>query len=465
MKDRGVGTFVILAVVAAVVVGAVGASLMLSGDGNGEENEGSVSVSSISAPSANVGENGNISVKITNSSGSSLSENISLEIDGEIVITKTVTIDGGGEKTVNFNVSRSSPGDCTLSVLDKSTTWSISMPSSRYLDVPHVPQSASICYLGCTTMLTKYYDQNLEISDIITYTGAATIFKDYTQTSIMNEEEEEEGEEDGDKGGERKKKIVPTDYSIVPPTIKNLGFTPHFEYVGQAKGFAIGLKEGNPSNSLSTENKLLNRLKEILASNHPAIVWLDNDAWWTKHFESITGGPEPLVAIGYDENNIYTHVATTAAADENQSIPIDKFSNGWGKEITPILLYLTKDGTKKTTAEILSDLKANAEKTPTNLIKTARGLENGAVSLGSPGIMWLGFNLQQYGALRENFAAFLNKQGYKNLATKYNNSSTKFWNANQSYEKTDGGGKAPTEVADILREIATIENQAYNLWN
>ncbi len=486
MKNTGIGTsIIVMAAVAVIVVGGVSAYVMMSGNDEdlGEEN---ITVSSISAASVKAGENATVSVKVVNSGTAPGSKVISLKIDGEVIDSKEVSVEADYEKTVAFTVQGSTPGNYTISASDKSVTWTVieenegdngeAPPSSRYLNVPHIPQDDAICYLGCTAMIVKYYDRDIDLSDVIAYTGAATDFKDYTDSESVFTGDEEEGDEDfgpgeeeeredSEEGEEESKRTVPTDYSIVPPTTKNLGYIPHMVYAGQPTGFVRSFNQVIDSSSLGSEGELIDRLKDLIASGSPAIVWLDNDAWWTRYFESITGGPEPLVVTGYDENYIYAHVSTTDPSDENRSVPVNSFSDGWGGQITPIILYLIETGEKKTDSEILSELKIHAENAPAKLRACADGIENGTVSLGVPGTMSLSFNLEQYGALRDNVSVYLREQGYEEMAGIFENSADKFWRAYETYEATDGGGNTPNEVAEILREIAEIENRAYNLWN
>lgn len=128
----------------------------------------------------------------------------------------------------------------------------------------------------------------------------------------------------------------------------------------------------------------------------------------------------------------------------------------------PFILYLTEEGDKKTSDEILAELKTYAAEAPVNLRTCAEGLENGSISLGSPGDPTaLSFQLQKYRAMRDNVAVFLREQGYEEVAEGYENSAPKFLHA---HEISDWDETTPSDVADTLREIADIENRAYSLW-
>jgi len=348
-----------------------------------------------------------------------------------------VLISGGGEGAEEEGEDGGGPGPQE------------NLPSAHYLNVPHVGGgNGDLCYLGCTTMLAKYYDNNIEFSDVVAYTGSATGF------SAGDEEEDEE-------------QNLPTDYNIVPQTTKNLGYTPHIAYAGYPKGFfMIFRQEVGFSNltELSSKSGLFNRIKELIASDKPVLTWLDNSSWWNLYFD-MQLNVEPLVVTGYDENNVYVHVSTFTgdSARENQPIPIEDFLSGWTEtETTPFILYLTEDEEEKTDAEILTELKTYAENASTNLGTCADGLDSGSIDLGEPGnTQSLSFSFRQYGTLRDNVAVFLSEHGYEDVAANYENSASKFA---QAHEISDHPETTPSDVADILREAADLENQAYNLW-
>jgi len=336
------------------------------------------------------------------------------------------------------------------------------LPSAHYLNVTHVGGgNGGLCYLGCTTMLAKYYDNNIEFSDVVAYTGSATGFS-------AGDEEGEYGGPEGEDEEEDEEQNLPTDYNIVPQTAKNLGYIPHIAYAGYPKGFFMIFRQEVGSGNLtelSSKSELFNRIKELIASDKPVLTWLDNSSWWDLYFD-MQLNVEPLVVTGYDENNVYVHVSTSTGdpAKENQPIPTEDFLSGWTETATtPFILYLTEDGDEKTDTEILTELKTYAENASTNLGNCADGLDNGSIDLGEPGdTQSLSFSFCQYGTLRDNVAVFLSEHGYENVAAKYENSASRF---RYAYEISDHPETTPSDVADILREVADLENQAYNLWD
>jgi hypothetical protein len=349
-----------------------------------------------------------------------------------------VPISGGGEGAEEGGEGGEGPGPQE------------NLPSAHYLNVSHVGGgNGGLCYLGCTTMLAKYYDASIEFSDVVAYTGSATGFaageeEDGDGVGPDDDEEEEEDEEQN----------LPTSYSIVPQTTKNLGYIPHIAYAGYPKGFFMSFRQEVGSSNLtelSSKSELFDRLKELIASDKPVLTWLDNSSWWDLYFD-MQLNVEPLVVTGYSENNVYVHVATSTGdpAKENQPIPTEDFLSGWTETATtPFILYLTEGGDEKTDTEILTELKTHAENASTNLGTCADGLDNGSIDLGEPGnTQSLSFSFRQYGTLRDNVAVFLSEHGYEDVAAKYENSTSRF---RYAYEISDHPETTPSDVADSSR--------------
>lgn len=169
--------------------------------------------------------------------------------------------------------------------------------------------------------MVKHYDQNLDFNDVIIYTASATGFKDYTQTNQLAEGEEE-GEEEYGGPEEGEEQRLPINYSIVPPTMRNLGYTPHMVYTGEPKGFFMSFRQEidlSNQTEVSDKGEILNRLKELISSGNPVLTWLDNTSTWELYFNWQLD-VEPLVVRGYDENYVYVDVAAFGENFENRPI-------------------------------------------------------------------------------------------------------------------------------------------------
>ncbi|MEF8879607.1 MAG: hypothetical protein V5A64_04370 [Candidatus Thermoplasmatota archaeon] len=349
----------------------------------------------------------------------------------------------------------------------------VNPPSSYHLNISSWEgDNHHLCYLACTSMMLNHYDSDIWFSDVLVYTGAATSFqsKDNSDSNDNEKYEDEEGssypseEDEGEEteGGPLQKGVI--NNLIIPTVLKNLGFKPHIAVVGEVEGMTSGYYyKIQDREQFSNLTSFFNYLKKAISSGNPVITWFDNSTLWNTYFPSIGIGSEPLVVTGYDENYVYANVATDGKNSTNNSIPVDDFLNGWIGS-TPFFIYATKNSSYgKNTTEILSELKPYAEKAPLNLRNCADGLENGTVDLGKLGELGtVATSFGKYSGLRKNLAIFLKEQGYENISAKYNKSASKFaW----AYEISDHDDKTPSDVADLLRDIATIEEETYNLWS
>ncbi|MEF8848911.1 MAG: hypothetical protein V5A68_07235 [Candidatus Thermoplasmatota archaeon] len=340
---------------------------------------------------------------------------------------------------------------------DDSQDSNESIPKSCYLNVSSWQgDNYHLCYLACISMLLNYYDKDIGFSDVVVNTGIATSFQIKKEGNKKDEDvfEDEKEEED-----ESEDIINPF---IIPSVMKNLGYKPHLISNGPLQGFGIQFNQIEDKKQLSNKTEFFNKLKYVLSSKNPVFTWMDNSTLWEKYYPSIKISSEPLLVTGYDKENVYTNIATSGVNSTNKSLPMDVFLNGW-KEMTPFFIYATENTDYgKNFTEILSELKKHADTAPENLRSCADGLENGSINLGQLGQQGsLATSFGTYVGMRKSLADVLKDKGYEDIAMIYNESG---FNFSRVYEISDHADIEPTDVADLLREIANLEEEAYSLW-
>ena len=115
MKQKGIGTPIIVAIIVIVAIAGIGGYLVLKGEVPASA-EFEVSNLTFSPSEVEAGEPVIISAMVKNVGDLEGTYTVELKIDGEIQETKDVTLAGGATETVSFMVTRDASGTYTIGV-------------------------------------------------------------------------------------------------------------------------------------------------------------------------------------------------------------------------------------------------------------------------------------------------------------------------------------------------------------
>lgn len=115
MKQKGIGTPIIVAIIVIVAIAGIGGYLVLKGEVPASA-EFEVSNLTFSPSEVEAGEPVIISAMVKNVGDLEGTYTVELKIDGEIQETKGVTLAGGATETVSFTVTKNTSGTYTIGV-------------------------------------------------------------------------------------------------------------------------------------------------------------------------------------------------------------------------------------------------------------------------------------------------------------------------------------------------------------
>lgn len=320
-------------------------------------------------------------------------------------------------------------------------------------NLSHVGYEGTLCYLGSLGMCIKHEDPSITSQKLCVYAGGTdfacqipegvSLMEAYTGqlTQVID--------------------ISPSNPTrTILQTTTNLGYELHVGYQSTASphilfsDFLNNIPEANEM-QFTSEDEAFNFLKQKIDAGtpFPVFVWIAQPPSLLAH---------AIVVSGYDDANVYYMDPNII---EEQQKSRDSFLQVWGTGhqggpyFGPyFLMWVEKTGTEKTASEMVAYLKDRASNAPANILSYANRLEGENETI-LPHLLAGGlFNTIYW--YRSATATFLQEQGYTAVAAKYMESANKAWAiTHTSPEPTSA------EKLQALREIATLENEAYNLWS
>lgn len=147
MKQKEIGTPIIVAIIVIVAIAGIGGYLVLNGGEEGVPAPAEFEVSNLTFyPSeVEVGESVTISATVKNVGDLGGTYTVELKIDGEIQETKDVTLAGGATETVSFMVTKDTSGTYTIEVNGLQRIISVS------------PHQEEWVYVTTFTAMTDYW--------------------------------------------------------------------------------------------------------------------------------------------------------------------------------------------------------------------------------------------------------------------------------------------------------------------
>ena len=337
-------------------------------------------------------------------------------------------------------------------------------PSSYQLDVAPVYVGRGLCMLGSLTMLLKYDAPSLDFCDTIAYSGIGP--------SGYREQKEPTGIKFHYPQGGLWAGMV-----LAP---RNLGYS---LICGVAKGGRIDgpsfplqqwpriQSEAKSIKYFDNEEYAFDFLKKVIASDYPVAVhlnvvlvmndfakvsnkWVDFSRGCTE--AKITEVSHMMVVTGYDTTHVYLNDPGDPAKPTKLPTTIDNFKSAWNVQETrpPSLkvgpywmLFIQKSSEMKSVSDILAWNKQRSVNTPSEIRLFSENPPRGFTNRQEER------DIQVIAKVRLEYAKFLEKNGKKEAAAHYEQSS-KLW---------EGLLKSST-ISEDLKKIADLEEQAQSLY-
>lgn len=307
---------------------------------------------------------------------------------------------------------------------------------AKVLKVPQV-QGMGVCYLASTAMVLKDYNKKIKTRAVVMYSGR--IFHKWKRNGETIQEPK-----------------WPDD--VMVETFENYGYQPYF-------GFGKKGKDSLQQTFLSTidkeyrtkfknEDEAWEYYKDVIKSGNAAIVHVD-----CSYLKGSCTGSHWIVATGYDEHYFYYNDPLYAGKENrNKKIKKTKFKKAWHKgaaNYAPYMILHVEKAQKKNKFRAMRKIvRREAGNMDTKLNNYADYIDQ-EVTDGDFSSSYIG-DIMNF--RRTKLANYLRKKkGFDQAADQYDAVADHASMLNQYRE--DG-----TQLAKGLREMAEMEEEAYNLW-
>jgi len=266
---------------------------------------------------AEFGETVKISAVITNTGALTGSHEYSIKLDGELVETRQITLDGGESQTVSFNVNPETSGVHEASIGELSSTFTVQEPKApASFSISDLTVNAAEINLGesveisalitNTSDLSGSYDVILKMNDTIMESKQVTLDGGGDTTVIFSVTPQSSGEHSVNIGDLFAVFVVkePPTATTVSPEIKGFGVTPIYDHeTGKLVSARIDYQV-NGTEELTPESKLV---LKILHEGEPLEEILLLSANQLQSNES-TGSQGYVPSLGWN-TGLYTFYA------------------------------------------------------------------------------------------------------------------------------------------------------------